>query len=281
MPQVTKQLPKTRKKGGSVIDRIEQLEHMDVGGVKLNVYGRSGTGKTTFAATFPKPILWIVCSGSGKPGELRSIDTPEYRKTIKQVVLENPTEVHELVAHCKANEDKYKTVVLDHASGLQDLTLKSILGLDELPPQLSWGLATQQQYGQLALQMKEMLRALLDLPQHVVIIAQERDFNTDNDNQLLMPYVASALSPSIVGWLQPACDYICQTFIRGRTEEQTVKIGKTTSIMNKRIGGVDFCLRTAPHDVFTTKFRVPKGRELPPEIIDPDFNKLMKVINGK
>jgi hypothetical protein len=174
----------------------------------------------------------------------------------------------------------YKTVVLDHASGLQDMVLKEILGVDELPAQRSWGMAKQQDWGQCALMMKEILRALLSLRCNVVIVAQEREFNTETESELVMPYVASAMTPSVVGWLNPACDYICQTFIRPRMVEQKVLIAGKEQITRKRGKGVEYCLRTAPHDVFTTKFRIPKGTRLPEAIVDPSYNKVIELIRG-
>lgn len=281
MPTVKKQSPnkpRAVKKGGSVLDRIGTLgEGLDEG-IKLNIYGRSGTGKTTFTATFPKPMLYAICSGGNRPGEMRSINTPEYRKTIKQVSLEKSTDIGELVGHVV--DAGYQTLVLDHASGLQDLLLKEIVGLDSIPTQLGWGVATQQQWGQVALQLKELLRALLNLPINVIIVAQEREFNTDNESALLMPFVGSALTPSVTGWLNPAVDYVCQTFIRRKMENVTTKVGTKTITTLKPGKGVEYCLRTAPDPVFTTKFRVPKGSPLPDVILDPSYEKFVKLING-
>jgi len=261
-----------------VLGKIKPIGFDNDDGIKMNLYGRSGTGKTTLWATFPKPILAIVCSGGNKPGELRSIDTPEYRKTVEQLQIASSTEISEIVDY-QSEEGKYATIVLDHASGLQDLILKEILGIDELPAQLGWGVAKQQDWGQCALKMKENLRALLSLSCNVIVVAQEREFNTDNENELIMPFVASALTPSVVGWLNPACDYLCQTFIQQKTKEVKTKIGKKTVISRKNVKGVDYCLRTAPHDVFTTKFRLPKGLELPEFIVDPSYDKIMALIN--
>lgn len=284
MPNVEKQTAKPtrrkRKRGGSVIDRIAPIGFDGNDGIKINLYGRSGTGKTTLWATFPKPILAVVCSGSSKPGELRSINTKEYRKTIKQVTIEKTDEIRELIQYQQA-EEKFATVVLDHATGLQDTTLKEILGLDELPAQGSWGMAKQQDWGQCALQMKEMLRGLLSLDSNVVIVAQEREFNTDADGDLLMPFVGSALTPSVTGWLNPACDYICQTFIRQRTEDVETKVGNKTLKTKRVVKGVEYCLRTAPDPVFTTKFRLPRGTELPDVIVDPDFDQIHGLIMGQ
>ena len=268
----------------SVLDRIQPISFEDDEGIKILLYGRSGTGKTTLWATFPKPILSIVCSGSNKTGELRSINTPEYRKTISHVELRHSSEIPVL---CSALEGtgQYGTIVLDHASGFQDLVLKEILGLDEMPAQKSWGLATQQQYGQCAMQVKEHLRSLLSLSCNVVIIAQERESNTDADSgSLLMPSVGAGLSPSIAGWLYTAVDYICNTFIRQQEVIKTTKIGKgeqsKTVETRVRGDGVEYCLRTGADAVYTTKFRMPKGSALPAIIIDPNYDKIMKLVNG-
>lgn len=281
MPTVKKRTTKkkTTRKPKGVLDRIGPIDFGDNDGVRLNLYGRSGTGKTTLWSTFPAPILAIISSGSRKPGELRSINTPANRKRISQVALANTDEFKELVEH-QAATDKFKTLVLDHGTGLQDLTLKEILGLDELPAQASWGTATQQDWGQCALQMKEMLRALLSLDCNVIIVAQEREFNTDSESSQLMPYVGSAMTPSVTGWLNPACDYICQTFIRQKMIAKKMKIGKKWVNRNEKTNEVEYCLRTGPNETYTTKFRLPKGTKLPEAIVDPTYQKIKALIDG-
>ena len=89
-------------------------------GIKINIYGRSGTGKTTLWATFPKPILCLVCSGGKRPGELKSIDTPENRKLITPKIVTRIDDIREELD----GASEFATVVLDHASWLQDLALK-------------------------------------------------------------------------------------------------------------------------------------------------------------
>lgn len=283
MPTITKQTGGNSKPKptGGVLDRITPLGDTTFRGKNFLFYGQTATGKTTISATFPGPILWIVCSGSNEPGELTSINTPEYHKKVKQVVLQSPEEIRELASYLKDNHKSFSTVILDHATGLQDLVLKFILGLQELPPQLSWGLASQQQYGQLGLQMKEMLRALLNLPQEVVILAQEREFNTEGATDMLAPYVTSNLTPSVVTWLQPVCDYICRTYKRPKFKEVDVTIGNVVTKTRQPAPGVEYCLLTGPHATYTTKFRVPKGHELPESIVDPSYEKIMQVIKGK
>jgi hypothetical protein len=289
MPTVTKQSPRapilTSKSSGGVLDRIKPIGFDKDDGLRMLIYGKSGTGKTTLWSSFPGPILCVVCSGGSQPGELRSIDTPDMRKKVSQVTLTNTEELRQLCRHVE-EKSSYETVVLDHATGFQDFKLKELLGLDEIPVGKSWGMASQQQYGQATTQCKEDFRALLNLPCNVVIVAQERTFGGSDDaaNELLQPSVGAALMPSLTGWLNPACDYVVQTYLRPKMEEVKTKIGQgpTAKVMTttKRGKGIEYCLRTEPHDIYMTKFRMPKGRQLPECIVDPTYAKILELIRG-
>jgi hypothetical protein len=278
MPKVRKQTARrkaTTKRPKNVIDRITDIDIPD--GIKICIYGRSGTGKTRLWSTFPKPILAILCSGGSKPGELRSINTPANRKVIKQVVLGNSEELHEIV-EWQDTEQKFNTLVLDHVTGLNDVLLAEVLGLDEPVAQNSWGLATQQQYGQVSLQIKTHLKRMLSLSANVVIVGQEREFNNDEQSQLISPYVGAALGPSAFGWLGPACDYVAQTYIKPVTEEKVTTVGSEEITEEVFTGDAEYCLRTGTDAVYSTKFRVPPGTDLPHHIVDPTFTKIKKLI---
>lgn len=287
MPKVTQQVaPKkapakapAKPKAAGVIGRIQPMELVEAW-LRVCLYGQSGSGKTTFWGSFPGKILAVISSGGDQPGELLSLNTPEHKAKIDTVNIQASGECHEVAAYLQANPGTYSTLVLDHASSLQDLVLREILNLTQLPAQLSWGLATQQQYGQVALQMKEILRGFLNVPAHSVIVAQEREFNTDNDESLLMPYVSAALSPSVAGWLAPACDYVVQTYKRPKTKEVVVKVAGKEVKKTVAAGGVEFCLRTAPNAVYTTKFRLPKGTELPDHLVNPTFEDFYALVHS-
>ena len=269
---------KVIKKGANVLDRITDIDFSDDDGISILLYGQSGSGKTSLWATFPGPILAIIVSGGNKPGELRSINTPEYRKKIKTVSLENSDELLSLIVF-QAETAAFKTIVIDHVSGLSDMCTSEVTG-KPVPAQKSWGDMTQQQYGKVALKIKECLRDFLGLAGNRIIIGQERTFEGKEDNEIINPTIGVALMPSVAGWLYPAVDYVCQTFKKQKTETVTSKLnGKDFTTTNK-VKGVDYCLRTGPHEVYTTKFRIPKGQSLPETIIDPNYTKLIKVIKG-
>lgn len=282
MPVINKQTaaPKRVAKTGGVVDRIAPIGFDDEG-IKMLLYGESGTGKTTFWATFPGPILSIVCSGGNQPGELRSVNTPEYRKKIDQVALTSSEEMRDLIAHVR--DGKYKTVVLDHASGLQDLILKELLGLEEIPVQKSFGLASMQIYAQCAQMCKEYMRGLLSTDLHVVIVAHQRTFGGKDDGldpDLIKPTVGAGLVPSLATWINGACDYIVQTFKQPKYAIKKTEVNKKIIETRVKERGVEYALRTGPHETYYTKFRVPRGTKLPEFITDPDFAKVEKLIHG-
>lgn len=277
MPKVTEQKAvskSTNKKGGGVLDRISSIQDLPDEGIKICFYGESGSGKTTLLSTFPKPMLIAICS---RVGETRTV---KKTKGIDAVVLDDEEELAELVAMQRETR-KYATFAVDHITGFQDLVLKKVIKANDVPTQLAWGTATQSEWGDVGIGVKERLRDVLSLPCNVVLVAQERAFNTEaNVSEVLKPYVNCALSPSIAGWIGPSCEYLCQCFLRMGKKEVKVKIGNKEAIQQKETGKVEFCLRTSPNPVFKTNFRVCKGVKTPESISDPTYEKIMKLING-
>jgi hypothetical protein len=284
MPRAVKQSNKrkraTSKPSGGIESQIESIDV--VGPCRFALYGMSGTGKTTLAATFPKPILWILASGCMKPGELRSINTPHNRKVIDKLNLEHSSQIGEVVAYQKKT-GKYATIVQDHITGLQDLILKEVLGIDELPAQGSWGMAERGDWQIVTEQMKGRMSSIMNLDVNTVLIAQERVFNTDNEGEILIPYVGPATTPSVAGWVNYASDYVCQCFKRQKLETRTKTNKKTGKSRTTQVpvDGVDYCLRAEAHETYQTKFRVPMDYKQPSVVVDPTYDKLMAIINGE
>ena len=257
---------------GSVLDRIAPVSSDDRG-ISMSVYGRSGTGKTTFACTFPKPLLLIGAEDGMQ--SVRDIEGVDF------VCLESADEFTEVIDHLQSG--KYQTGVLDTLGTQFDAELREILGIAKVPETKSWGMAQRGDWQQANTRMIERLRQFIDLHKsgmNTLVLAQERTFGiAEEANELIMPFVASACTPGVVGWLNPACDYICQMYLRQKTEEKVSRIGKKTTRIRRKVKGVEYCLRTAPNEVYTTKFRLPRGSEALPEcIVDPSFEKVQELI---
>ena len=276
-----------------IIGRIQQYDATADHGLKIALYGVSGTGKTTFWSTFPAPILAIICSGGRKQaGELQSLGD-RHSSRVRTVTLQQAEELLVLGEWLQGGgAEQYRTIVLDHASGFQDLILGGVIG-KPVPEQKEWGLASREQWGQVGAKFKEYLKPLIDVPQNVVIVAHQRNFKEDESKSEIMdvaPRVGAALSPSTCGWLNGAVDYVCQTFIKPEMKEKVIKVGKnpdgtdrTKKAMIPVAGKVKFCLRVAPDGYHMIKFRIPLENipEDMPDIEDPNYAKVFSVLKGR
>lgn len=278
MPTVSKQSPvkksPRRKPSANVLDRIAPVSQSDKK-LTVNVYGPSGSGKTTFACTFPKPLLLIGAEDGTQ--SVRDVSGVQF------VRIYNSMEISELVTHCK--EGGYESVVLDTATSLQNLCLMEVMGWSEMPAILEWGRVTRDQYGQRSGMMIDCLRRILSLAEsgicHSVVLAQEKILERSEDAELTdAPYIMSDLSAAPLGFLNPECDYIVGMSKAEKTSVAKKKIkGKTITTVMKT-GKPDYRLRTGWDEAYYTKFRLPKGTELPKHIPDPDYDKIVLLIHG-
>lgn len=252
------------------MDRITSLNHIEDFGKKVCIYGLSGSGKTRLASTFAVegPLLHMICS-SNKTNEARSIKGTE---GVDVVQIQQAEDLEELVEFQRSS-GKYTTLVLDHVTEFCQNVLAGITGRERMPEQSSWGLATMQQYQQMGSQTKEYLRDLLDLDCNVIIIGQERTYNTSEEGDsgdIVSPYVSVAATPAVAGWIAPACDYMIQAFKRRKTTVTQKNFNGKIKKVTKQTNEVEYCLRTGPDPVYMTKFRTPRGVTIPDVIVVPD-----------
>lgn len=283
MPKISKQTIKKvvkkkvvpKKGGGGVLDRIVPVAESESKN-KISIYGLSGTGKTALLSTFPKPLL-VIGSERGTR-TIRDVEGVDYVK------LEDSQELFDLVDHVRQNGN-YACVGLDTATNYQALTLKEVLGLNALPTQSSWGMATREQYGTSTFRTKEALRYLLNLAEEeiadVVILSQERDFEEQEESELkrelVVPTIMPSMTASTVGWFNPECDFILHTFKAPRIETKKIKVAKDKVTEQSVVtDDVNFCLRIGPHPIYLTKFRCgpDEWENLPKFIVDPTYDKL-------
>lgn len=244
------------------------------------LYGRSSTGKTTLASTYPKPILYfnIRDNGTDSISDVEDIDVVE---------IETSEELKEQILwlHKQAERGKliYKTVVLDTMTQLQSILVEEMGAKKKLKGSKragDFGTLHKQDWGAIAGDLKAVIMDIRNLPVESVFIAQERIFNAgdeeDDGIDQLAPEVGTRLMPSVNSDLCASVSVIGNTFIKVKvTKEKDPKTKKTV----KRIDKI-YCLRLGPNEVYTTKIRKPKGIEAPDYITDPTFRKIKKIMKG-
>lgn len=235
------------------------------------LYGRSATGKTTLACSFPKPLILLDAKDKGT-------DSVSDQDGVDVLDINTWDDFETMYWYLKKYPKKYKTVVIDTLSQVQQIAIEKQVGdnLTDGKRAGDWGTMTKRDWGTVASALKTWIINFRDLPMEVVFIAQDRIFNMEEDDEVegIAPEVGPGLMPSVTKHLNAAVTVIGNTFIR-RKVTVTGK-GKNKKEKSK----IQYCLRIGPHETYTTKMRKPKKVELPPILINPIYEDLTEIIKG-
>lgn len=230
------------------------------------LYGRSGTGKTTVASSFPKPLLLLDVREKGtdsvanvKGGHVGSITEWD--------------EFESMYWYLKKGGHPYKTVVIDQVSQLQDLAIRKAL---ETNKKEATDPVAKRDFGVASGLMKTWLldyRDLIDEDINVVFIAHDRSIGGEEDAQgdQIEPSIGPRLMPSIASFLNGSVKIIGNTFIRERFEVKG----------NRKVRSIDYGIRVGPHAYYTTKMRSPVGIASPAVIVNPTYEKMRAALKGE
>jgi ABC-type lipoprotein export system ATPase subunit len=257
---------KSDPKPTSILDRIKPVTELKTNLVML-VYGRSGSGKTHFGSTFPRPILFIDTNERGT-------ETIAQEEDVDVVRVTEWAEFDELYWGLLNHETavQYASVVIDQVTNLQDIGMAEVLrksrkGRDETFTQRNWG--------QLSGMLKQTISDFRDLSDHyhLLLIAHERiDEPGDEEDEHIEPNIGARVMPSVGTFLDGAVDAIGCTFIKERWETED----------KDEVRHVDYCMRIGPHAFYSTKIRRPvSAGPIPELIVNPTFKKIKDLTSGK
>lgn len=268
--------PKSLPSDGVVFEDLEDIEDHRT----FAIYGRPGTGKTTFAGTFPKPIAYIDIRDQGT-ASLRGL------KGVKVKQLQDIEELEDILKHLRKNHKLYKTVVLDTVSQLQQMAVEELFEGKQLKKGKrpgDWGTMSMQDWGTVTGKLKRLIidfRDLADLGLNVVFLAQEKVSREEYEEKagsgtVLSTTVGPSVSTSVAEVLNGAVAVVGCTFNRVKTTTKIDKEGK-----KKKETKVEFCMRLGPDPTYTTKVRKGKDIGVPGFIVDPSYEDLIAIINGE
>lgn len=238
------------------------------------IYGRAGTGKTTLLSTWPKDLLLLDLRDEGT-------DSVSDVEGIVAREIESHEEMEGMYWWLKDHPKDFAAVGIDTVTQWQNLAIKHLIGDTGRQGKQAgdWGSMTKRDWGDMSALMKEWLinyRDLTQLGMDVVFLAQDRVSKEDaDDDEQLTPEVGPALSPAIAKVLNASVSVIGQTFVDIVDKPKEVK-GKT-----KYFKKTEYCLRLAPHPIYTAKIRKPKSSGSPDYIVDPCYDDIMAIIRGE
>lgn len=248
----------------AITDRIKPVTSLGLVLAAL-FYGRAGTGKTTVASTFPKPLLHLDIreKGTDSISDVEGVDTLQ---------INSWDEFEQVYWYLTSDQSKYKTVVIDAVSQLQDFAVEKALEEDGKSNEV----VTKRQWGSAAGKLKTWIINYRDLVDHdinVVFLAHDRTREgEDGEDGELTPTVGPRLMPSVASVMTASVKLIGNTFIRETHEK--LEGGKM-----KR--SVVYCMRIGPHAYYETKIRQPKGSFTPDIIENPDYNVMVSLMKGE
>lgn len=256
---------KTPKKS-SLEDRFQDLLDMDTPTI-ITLYGRPGTGKTTISCTLPKPLLLIDVkdkgTDSGKRKDLEPGDITVFE-------LESFDEIYDLYDYIVENPNKFKSVVIDHMTALQDFCYEKVMD-EEGKSKMSQGM-----YGTAGGYLKEVInlyKGLTDLGITPCFNCQDRMESGDGEGEdQLLPEVGPSLMPSVARTLCAASRVIGHTY-------QFENVEKLDGAKVRR--NIEFRLRLGPNPYYITKVTRPFGTPCPQFLVNASYPDIMKVVRGK
>jgi hypothetical protein len=229
------------------------------------INGNYGSGKTTLAATGPKPMLVLDVREEGTKSifNVEGVDVLPI-KSWADVSPENPESIYYAL---KNTDHGYKTIVFDTMTQLQNMAMEKVLeGTNKTLEDKLW-----QEWGAVNKMMTFLVLAYKELPLTKIFLCQERLNNNEGKAaEQLNPMFGPALSPGGSLGICPAMDVIGHIII----DESPVLVN------NKPVSKIQHKLQLRESRNFLAKTRKPKEFEAPKYIVDASYDDIIAVIKG-
>lgn len=220
------------------------------------IYGKSNTGKTHLAATFPKPLLYLQIGDDGS----NTIANVEGVKAIPITTVEDLKSVAEELRKDK----KYRTIVVDTFSlVVTEWTSQKVVGKGKR--------MTQQNWGDLKTDTEEIIKAWHRVAKnHIVVLnCHESMDNIEGMEDEIAPDVRPSVSKGARTYLEGMANFGIHTI---RISKEIAK-GNTTKTV------VKYAADVGPNPYYWTKLQIDPSIKVPDRIINPSYDKIMSVIN--
>jgi len=226
---------------------IKNAKDLTASDVKLSaaVYGKSGTGKTTFGASFPKPFFLDIDGGllSVRGQDVSYVDlTPGKGVTWPNI----------LDAIAEGKKDDYESIIVDSLTGLADLCMESVLQLNRRSGQKP----NFDDWAAYANKIKDFIVRLLSSGKNTLLICHEAPDKDELTGHVWM-------LPAIQGQMKSRISNYFDEFYHAEVEQTH---GKPSN----------YRLLARPSSIYTAKSRL-LSRDTDSSYLVPSFQSLMNL----
>lgn len=241
----------------SIIDSAMPISEVEQGKLVV-LYGRSGSGKTWLGASFPKPMLYLKIGDDGV-NTIKQVDGI-YVKELKKV-----GELKLALKEC-LQDTKFASVFVDTFSLLvNEWKNENVLEKNKR--------MTQQAWGDLATDTEECVRLAhkVSLDKWVILSCHEVVDTIDGMEDELLPDVRCSVSKGVRTYLEGMANFGLHT-VKIQKEVDNPKTGETEV-------KVKFAIDVGPNPFYWTKLQIDPSVKVPKRIINPTYDKLMKIVS--
>ena len=222
------------------------------------VYGKSGAGKTHFLSTFPKPILYLQFGddGSNTIGDTEGIDA--LRITSLQ-------QLKEIAQEARVN-DYYKTIACDTFS----LVVQEWLDANAVKKNKR---VTQQMWGDLKTDTEELIKEFKTLANNhiVALTCHEVTDAIEGMEEEITPDVRPSVSKGARTYLESMANFGVHMTVLSKEKDNGDGTTKTITAHAAHV---------APNTYYWTKLQKPADIKVPQVVINPTYEKIMKILKG-
>lgn len=163
-------------------------DYPKVASLVMLVYGMGGVGKTTFASTFPKPLLLDFENGAKYFGE-RGI-TVDVAKFNTWLTVKDKKELNDSLKN-------YETIIIDPIGEAMDKLINDTDTVSGQKYRQSGGDLTMAGWGEVKKQMRSFIKYLRDTGKNVVIVAHV-DEKSDEESLVKRPLIATKIADELI-----------------------------------------------------------------------------------
>jgi len=254
-----------------LLERKKKITEMPIDGVYV-IYGASGTGKTTLAMTFPKPLLYIdILEGGSASADIKDSENSDLVEVYQFEELDNIlTDVERGYALIgdKKYKTQYSTIVIDSVTQMEFIMKNYLMEINNKSSMNIniWGQAKDNH--DIVYNAAKYLHKKTGA--NVVLIAHEKELKND-DNPSFSKIIPSIMTSSAQSLCAKA-SYVWYTKI-----ENEYSSDKEGRVSEKPV----FYTVMDTHPYLLTKTRKPKGMAIPQKVKDLTYSKFKKGILDK
>lgn len=238
----------------------EAVDIKDLGQRNLWVlWGKSGSGKTHFISTMPKPLLYVQIGDDGS----NTIAGVEGISAIRAGTIDRL----KLIGRELQKDETYTTVAVDTFSMLTNIWI-------DVNATQKGKRMTQQMWGDLKTETEEIIKIYHEVAKnHIVALSchEAADVIEGMDDEILPDFSPNTTKGARV-YIQGMANYGIHTTKIARN------ITDKTSGEVKEV--VKYAAHLGPNPYYWTKFQVSDSIKIPDIMVNPSYPKIMKLIKG-